>query len=967
MPPIPPVRVPALIGRDRELAVLGSALTTPPAIVLVEGEAGIGKSRLVADFVGSPAMRRHHALLAACPPFRQPLTLSPVVDSVREAAADVAGLRLSPLAGALRPLIPEWAPDLPPAPEPLTDPSAARHRLFRALAEILAQLRVTVLIVEDAHWADEATTEFLLFITTRQPQRLSLIVTYRPEDVPAASSLRRLSSRQTAALPRHRLVLNPLDADGTSALVSSMLNDEPVSPGFANRLHRDTEGLPLAVEESVRLLRDRSDLHRESGAWDRRHYGDLDVPPTVRDAVLERTGRLDDDARAVLRAAAVLTDAAGEPLLGLVTGLAPAMVRAGLDRAADSGLLAEDSRGLVSFRHALAARAVHETIPVRDKREMHLRAGTALQNSSSIPAARLIRHFREAGKTSLWCRYAERAADAALAAGDAAVAAALLHDLITHADITARTIARLAAKLPLRGLREHAVLNEISHSLRAALESGSLTAAQRANIRAKLGEALVCTWNLSAGTAELERALPDLAHSPGEAARAMSLLGVPDYNLWPRRENRSWLDRAAETAKDPAVSTANRLRVTITRAFSLLAMGCDEGWAEAARIPADATDPDEIYCIATAGLNVGDSVMRLGQYREARQRLEAGLELSTREDYPRLRGCLLSTLTHVDWFLGSWGGLAARAQLLTEHDEPMVALEASLVCGLLAVAAGRNREAASTLARVIDGFQRLGMLNMPLEPAATLARLRLSDGDAAAAVALTDGPMVVITSKGIWEWATEVAPVRMRALVACGRHAEAARLVSDFGTGLRGSTSPAPLAALAQCQAIAASARGQHDHAASLYSRADEAWLALPRPYKALLVREQSGRCLIAAGQIEAGLAVLREVFRELADLGADGDAERVVRLLRGRGERVPRLWRHGRNGYGNQLSPREIEVVRLVVAGHTNQEIANQLCRSVSTVRTQLSSAMRKVGASSRAGLAARVAASLLVPSHFI
>lgn len=105
---VPLIRSPALIGRDQELTVLTQALASGPAVVLVEGEPGIGKSRLVQEYLTSPAGRQRRILVAACPPFRQPFTLGPVVDALRHATEDMAGLGLSPLAGALRALFPEW-------------------------------------------------------------------------------------------------------------------------------------------------------------------------------------------------------------------------------------------------------------------------------------------------------------------------------------------------------------------------------------------------------------------------------------------------------------------------------------------------------------------------------------------------------------------------------------------------------------------------------------------------------------------------------------------------------------------------------------------------------------------------------------------------------------------------------------------------------------------------------------------
>src|SRR5690606_40971588 len=199
-------------------------------------------------------------------------------------------------------LFQEWAADLPPAPEPLSDPRAAHHRLFRALAELIGTLEATVLVVEDVHWADGATLDFLLFLTCRLPQPVNLVVTYRPEDVPPTSPLLRLSSRLPATTTQLRLTLEPLDVAATARMVSSMLGGQPVSPALAKFLHQRTDCVPLAVEESVRLLRDRADLVRDARGWRRRGSGELQVPPTVRDAVLERVQRLGEPARRVLQA-----------------------------------------------------------------------------------------------------------------------------------------------------------------------------------------------------------------------------------------------------------------------------------------------------------------------------------------------------------------------------------------------------------------------------------------------------------------------------------------------------------------------------------------------------------------------------------------------------------------------------------------------------------------------------------------
>src|SRR5690606_7511400 len=107
-----------------------------------------------------------------------------------------------------------------------------------------------------------------------------------------------------------RVTLGGLDVVGTASVVSSMLGGQPVSEAFARFLHKGTGGVPLAVEESVRLMVDRADLVRQDGEWMRRELGELHVPPTVRDSVLERLDRLGPAAARAVRAAAVLVEAA---------------------------------------------------------------------------------------------------------------------------------------------------------------------------------------------------------------------------------------------------------------------------------------------------------------------------------------------------------------------------------------------------------------------------------------------------------------------------------------------------------------------------------------------------------------------------------------------------------------------------------------------------------------------------------
>ncbi len=946
---------PRLVGRAREMAALTEALAQPPSAILLEGEAGVGKSRLVEESLASRGGLRDKSLVAGCPPMREPFTLGPVIEAIRQHVDELDVRPLSGLAGALRPLFPEWASSLPAAPEALQDVRAARHRLFRALAELLDCSGVAVLVVEDVHWADEATLEFLLFLLSRRPAPLSLLVTYRADDVPADSLLRRLSSRLPVGVTWLRLSLEPLDVADTTALMSSMLDDEMVSAEFGEFVHRCTGGLPLVVEESVRLMVDRADLTHRNGEWVRRNLGAIDVTPTVRDATLERCARLGDDARAVLDAAAILGEPAAEATITAVAELDPQRARSGLTEALLCGLLLESDRGLLALRHTLAARALYDAIPGPLRRSLHLRAGRVLQGGSPPPVARLAYHFREAGETDGWCRYAERAADLALASGDETIAETLLHDLLTNAELPPQSVIELVRKIPGLMIAGLARVWDYIGVLRSLLDRTSLSAAEEAQARYLLGCYLVTVDEDEAGDAELRRAVRGLPAGSFDAARAMIRLGTPHVAAVSAAEHRRWLRRAAVAAESDATTPEQRLDLLLDRAHVLLLLGEPSGWDEAAKIPEIRTTPQHRLRVAVAHLNVGDEAMRWGRYGEAARRLELAGAIAEQFDYPRVRDVVRLNGAHLRWLTGAWDGLADEAAVLTASDDvhPLFTVEAVLVLALLAAAQGGSQQAEQHLQRALAEYRIRGAPQYLPEPAAALARLWLANGRIADALHATDESVGIITGKGIWLWATDVVPARVEALAADGRVADAAELVAAFSRGLRGRDAPAPAAALVLCRALVAQAQGEHARAATLFSRAATAWEALPRPYDALLARERQAECLHAGGRDDVAAGVLTDVYKGLSALGAVDAAEGVARRLRAHGVDVRHTWRRGRRGYGDELSPSELEVVRMVVAGATNRRIAEALSRSTKTIEAHVNSAMRKLRVTSRTALA--------------
>jgi predicted ATPase len=127
---------------------------------MVEGEPGIGKSRLVRQALADPALAGRQHLIGCARPTLTPCPLGPVIEALATATGPPRG-RLSPLCGALRAVLPDLADLLPPTPPPVPDPPLARHRLVRATADLLSKLGPATLVLENLQWADEATAELL--------------------------------------------------------------------------------------------------------------------------------------------------------------------------------------------------------------------------------------------------------------------------------------------------------------------------------------------------------------------------------------------------------------------------------------------------------------------------------------------------------------------------------------------------------------------------------------------------------------------------------------------------------------------------------------------------------------------------------------------------------------------------------------------------------------------------------------
>lgn len=963
--------MPAIVCRDHALAAVTGALARPPALVLLEGEAGIGKTRLVRACLEWKSLADRTVLAVDCQPLADPVPLGPVVEGLHRLREQIGGVQLSPLGGALRPLFPEWAVELPPSLEPMEDAQQTRGRVYRALTELVDRLRVEVLVFEDAHWADTASLEWLLTMNASGNRRRSVIVTYRPQEVPSGSLLWQVLSRVPAEMTQVRIELDPLTVTGIQQLTRAMFGIQSVSSEFAEFLHERTGGLPLAVEECLRLLRERGDISQEGDGWARRELIELRVPPTVRDSVLERVGRQSPEVRRVLEAAAVLAEPADDRLLAKVAGLDAQTTRSAVAAGLRAGLLGGGGPGRVTFRHQLAAKAVETTIPVTELQRMHQQAGEALQRAGGASPAHLSRHFKAAGDTATWSRYAEASADLAAETGDDHTAVSVLHDLLTTVDHNTEQRVRLARKLGQLAAAGAAVLGSriplLVEAFHDVLTDGDIPVGERGEIRLQLGR-LLFGWpgHRREAYEQIEAAVSDLVDRPVLACQAMLLLGTPLPPGWSMQRHVYWVKRAAAQLSHIEQGTT-RLGLVATHARALLTLGDQDGWHAAAQIPRQASSMAERRAVADGLMQVGVVAIDWGGYTYARSQLAAALELVHGTGYQRLRNVAQVASAFVDWCTGHWENLGKTAAVLAraEETEPQtVRLHAQQIQGLVDLAHGRRAAAKRHLRTVLDGYMHLGMIGPePATAAAALGRLHLAEQDTGDALQVTELVMAMIAHKRVWLWAADLMPVHLDALVATGELTRADDLTRQYVSWQAGRKVPAAAAASRLCQGIIHQARGELARAALRYAQASEAWAALPHPYNELLAQERHGQCLLATDQ-PAAVAVLSDARQRLQQLGARWDAARITRQLRQQGTKAARNGLRGSAGYGEQLSPREVDVLALVAKGLTNKEAGQELFLSPRTIGTHLSRAMRKLQASTRTAAARTAAEAGLIPA---
>jgi DNA-binding winged helix-turn-helix (wHTH) protein len=661
--PSPPATTdrPRLLERGHQLATLTACLDAARSestgtAVFIAGEAGLGKTTLVHAFTDVAAGQDVRMLVGACDDLVTPRTLGPLRDIARE----LGGRLADALAGG-----------------------ADVEEIFAALPEVLAQ-EPTVLVIEDLHWADDATLDVVRFLTRRITTLPTvLVVTYRDEDIVAGHRLRGVLGNLSGASNR-RIALAPLSLDAVTVLVGDV--------GLpAHELHAVTRGNPFFVSEVLAAR-------------------DLSVPPTVRDAVLGRVDALSPAARRLLQHAAVIPSRAERWLLA---ELVPDAHLATAE-AEQAGVLGGDE-GHVWFRHELARQAVEESLSIAGRIRANQEVLDVLAGHDAPDPARLVHHAERAGDTGAVIAHAPAAAHEAIRLGSYSQAIHHLELLLARTDqLDDRTVAVATSQLAYAFYMVNRFADSAHHGRRGVAAAEAVgDPVVLADALRWLSRTLYWSDGPRAATAALERAIP-LLEQLGDEAR----LATAHADLARAHSDLVTVGPVAEP--DPAVvehaarslELAEHLGHTYLRCHALqyrgtgrLALG-DAGGADDVALAVDLAelDPrDELP--ARACVNASGGSFRAGRLDDAERYALLGLARATGGEFSAGAYRLELTLQGVHLSRGEWGEAEAGLRTLVAWPgEPgiMRPLAASLLVRLLARQA-RHEEAADLLRDAVAG------------------------------------------------------------------------------------------------------------------------------------------------------------------------------------------------------------------------------------------------------------------------
>jgi len=421
---------PVLIGRDAPLSTvlhtLDRAGSAQGSTLLISGEAGIGKSRLVRAMVERARARDFVALQGACFEADRSLPYAPILDLVRvlatTASPTLAAHYFAPAATELVTLFPELRGIFTDTtPREALDPDEERRQLFHSFSDAvhaLGKVQPLLIVIEDVHWSDDTTLDLVFHLARRiGTQPIALVLTFRSDEV--GTRLAKLLADFDRARCASEVALRPLAVAEVSEMLQAIFGSHvALGSAFVDGLHSLTEGNPFFVEEMLKALLVAGDLARTQGVWRVRPLEQVRVPRTATEAVGRRLASLSEAARRVASVAAVAGRRFDFALLQSLTQRGESELLQLIKELVDAQLVVEESADRFAFRHALTRETIRAQLLARERAALHRAIATVLEQqydeSTHDLDDALAYHAFEAGSWDSARRYALRAADHAL-------------------------------------------------------------------------------------------------------------------------------------------------------------------------------------------------------------------------------------------------------------------------------------------------------------------------------------------------------------------------------------------------------------------------------------------------------------------------------------------------------------------------------------------------------------------------
>ncbi|WP_165372452.1 ATP-binding protein [Nocardioides iriomotensis] len=937
----------SLHGRGDLLAALGTRLdaaaTGAGRLVLLSGDAGIGKTRLLQALEGAARDAGMRVWTAGAYPQDVELSGGLLLDlghaMARADDPDVAGRGRALVA------------DLADVVEDAAAGDAHRRRRLLVLDAVervaaLADEAPVLLALEDLHWCDDLSLEVVTHLT-RQLARLPMLVvgTLRTDELHQAAPARAWRARLLLQRAAEEFRLPPLTAAESARMVRELRPVDPVPPRLLRLLHERSGGIPLHLEELVTAV---AHGHPTVAAH---------VPETLADAIDQRFARVSEPTRRTAVAAAVVGRSFDLDLLVAVCGTTDEEAATRLDELVDHQFVHEEAPGWFGFRHALIRDAVEANAPLAARRALHARVAEVAQHRPELGGdAYRSAHHEAAGQLA-------EAVDAASAAAGRASALSAHQEALDLLDRAVRCL-RVAdpdrrADLLVRRAAEAAATDhnaraaaDLEEARRLLAELGDTVAAAGllpglVAVRHVLGDPLPARIALLAG------GLADVADRPGEVpqrVRAALLAGTAAAYLVADH-----LDEAL-TAADDALDAAGsqdepvRLNTVVTAGTVEVFAGRDEpGWTRLEEATVRARELDLEAEAARGYRMLVSSASTLVEYDRAERWLDEGIEHTARTEQWNHRDYMLSHQAHVWWCTGRWDDAYVAAHRLLADDEGgvttrIIALHAA---GFVELGRGHHDAAAEVLGEARASGEEMRELQRFSPALWGLAESALLQGDGATAVELTERGYAA--SHEVRETANLfpflVTGTRARLLQRDPSAAQdwAERVSAD----LLARGVPGTLPAVDHAAGLACLAAGRTGQARDLLGRAHAGWTQRRRWWEAQWCALDLARCGIAANRRTEAATHVEAVRAAAVEVGA-------APLLAAAADVGSRLDRWDAPQPWSPLTQREYEVARLVARGMTNREIAEELRFTARTAGSHLEHIMAKLGVTRRAEVAA-------------